>query len=294
MRIRLLGTGTPTPSLERMGSGYMVELGSDVILFDHGSGVHHRMLEAGVQPTQVTHVFFSHLHYDHCVDFPRLFLTRWDQAAGSVPELKVYGPPPIAKMCEQLFSREGVYGPDLIARTEHKLSQDIYEARGGVLPRAWPAPEVTELLSGAAVEENGWKVSVISVPHAQPQLVCLGYRLDSPEGSFAYSGDSGPSKALAELAAGCDVLVHMCHYLSGTELSPELARTCAGHLEVARIGQEAGVKNLVVSHTTEQMNVPGIREKVIREMAEIYSGNLFYGEDLMEIPVAGPSPAKLD
>ena len=38
MRIRLLGTGTPTPSLKRMCSGYVVETGEDVIVFDHGFG----------------------------------------------------------------------------------------------------------------------------------------------------------------------------------------------------------------------------------------------------------------
>ena len=32
MRIRLLGTGTPTPSLARMCSGYVVEVGNDVIV----------------------------------------------------------------------------------------------------------------------------------------------------------------------------------------------------------------------------------------------------------------------
>ncbi len=48
MRIRLLGTGTPTPSLRRMGSSYMVETGGDTILFDLGPGACHRMLEAGI------------------------------------------------------------------------------------------------------------------------------------------------------------------------------------------------------------------------------------------------------
>lgn len=293
MRIRLLGTGTPTPSLHRMSSSYMVESGDDIILFDHGSGAYHRMLEAGVKPTQITHVFFSHLHYDHCVDYARLLLTRWDQGGGKLRELKVYGPPGIARMTELLFSRDGVFGPDLAARTELKLSQDFYEARGGVLPRAWPMPQVTELRSGEAAEDNGWKVRAISVPHAQPVLVCLAYRLDTAEGSFCYSGDCGPNAPLVELARGCDVLVYMTHYLSGTELSPEMARTCGGHLEVAAAGQQAGVKNLVVSHTTEQMDAPGMKERVIREMAEIYKGNLFFGEDLMEVPVGAPKPSKL-
>ena len=76
MKIRLPDTGTPTPSLSRMSSGYMIELGNQVILFDHGPGTYHRMMEAGIKATRVTHVFFSHLHYDHCLDYALLVLTR--------------------------------------------------------------------------------------------------------------------------------------------------------------------------------------------------------------------------
>ena len=92
MRIRLLGTGTPTPSLKRMSSGYLVETGARKILFDFGPGAYHRMLEAGVKPVEITDVFFTHLHYDHCLDYVRLVMTRWDQGAGKIPELNVYGP----------------------------------------------------------------------------------------------------------------------------------------------------------------------------------------------------------
>ena len=72
----ILGSGTPTPSLRRMCSGYLVKVGGDCILLDHGFGAHHRLLELGIKATQVTHVLFSHLHYDHIGDYPRLLLTR--------------------------------------------------------------------------------------------------------------------------------------------------------------------------------------------------------------------------
>ena len=49
----------------------------------------------------------------------------------------------------------------------------------------------------------------------------------------------------------------------------------------------------MVSHVTEQMDVPGVRERLINEMAAVYSGNIIWGEDLMEIPVDDPRPAKL-
>ncbi|MSP67705.1 MAG: MBL fold metallo-hydrolase [Alphaproteobacteria bacterium] len=293
MKITLLGTGTPTPSLKRMSSGYMVEVGDDVILFDHGPGSYHRLLEAGRKATDVTHVFFTHLHYDHCSDYVRLLLTRWDQGGGRIPELKVYGPPGIRRMTELLFSREGAFAPDLVARTEHELSVHIYELRGGKRPRRWPEPAVQELRSGQETSEHGWRVTTTSVVHVQPQLVCYGYRLDTAEASFVYSGDAGPCTAMEKLAADCDVLVHMCHFISGTESSPEFARTCMGHKDLAELGRKARVRNLVVSHVTEQMDVPGVRERLIREMTAVYPGNLFWGEDLMQIPIGDPRPMKL-
>jgi hypothetical protein len=33
---------------------------------------------------------------------------------------------------------------------------------------------------------------------------------------------------------------------------------------------------------------------VTREVGEIYKGNIFFGEDLMEVPVQGPKAARLD
>ena len=72
MKLTLLGTGTPTPSLKRASSGYMLEIGPDLILLDHGPGAHHRLLESGKRAVDVTHMLFSHLHYDHCADFIRL------------------------------------------------------------------------------------------------------------------------------------------------------------------------------------------------------------------------------
>jgi ribonuclease BN (tRNA processing enzyme) len=262
------------------------------MLFDFGPGAYHRLLEAGVKPVQVTDVFFTHLHYDHCLDYIRLLMTHWDQGAGRIPELNVYGPAHTARMTDLIIN--GVFAPDLEARTELPMSQAVFVARGGTLPRAKPRPVIRELKNGDSVAGEGFTVRVQSVIHAQPVLECFGYRLEAEGASFAYSGDAGPCKAMEELALGADVMVHMCHFISGTALNAEFAKRNGGHLEVARLAQAAGVRNLVASHITEQMDVPGVRERVIREMAEIYRGNLFFGEDLMEIPVGAPGPRKLD
>jgi len=36
LTITLLGTGTPAPSLSRQSSGYVIEVGDDLIVWDHG------------------------------------------------------------------------------------------------------------------------------------------------------------------------------------------------------------------------------------------------------------------
>jgi ribonuclease BN (tRNA processing enzyme) len=294
MRLWLLGTGTPTPSLRRMCSGYVVRVGSDVMVFDHGFGAHHRLLELGVAATEVTHAFFSHHHYDHMGDYPRLLLTRWDQGAGRIPELNVYGPPGIAAITERLIADDGAFGPDLISRTRNQASLDVYRARGGRGERARPQPAVRELAKADVVEGDGWTVRTAEVHHFQPHLTSYGYRLDADGQSFVYSGDTGPCRALAALAQDCDVLVHMCHYLTGTALSKTYAAFTMGHLELAELAQGARVRNLVLSHMTLQFDKPGMRERVIREVGETYKGNVYFGEDLMEIPFGSPLPAKLD
>jgi len=294
MKLWLLGTGTPTPSLRRMCSSYLLQVGGEYFLFDHGFGAHHRLLELGIEATKVSRVFFSHHHYDHIGDYPRLLLTRWDQGAGHVPELEVYGPRGMAAITERLIADDGAFGLDLISRTQNQASLDVYRARGGEGERARPHPVIHELAPGDVASGDGWTVRAVEVHHFQPHLTSLGYRLDAEGHSFVYSGDTGPCRALQTLAQDCDVLVHMCHYLTGTAFSKTFAAYTMGHREVAELAHAARVRNLVLSHVTTQFDRPGMRERVLREVGEIYKGNIYFGEDLMEIPFTSPEASKLD
>ncbi len=295
MKITLLGTGTPTPSVNRVGSSYLIEIGSSHILMDHGPGASHRYLQTGKRITEISHLFFSHLHYDHCADYPRLVLQRWDQSNGGVPELEVYGPPPLARMTESLFGSDGAFSPDIEARIKHQASIDIFEKRGGTPPRKAPAPRIRELAPGELVHGPDWTVKVGEAQHMQPYLQCLAYRIDSEVGSMCYSGDSGGrSEQIIQLASGCDVLIHMVHFLSGTEPTEIYRETCGNHMDTAYIAREAGVKTLVLSHILEQIDQPGIRERVIAEMSAVFKGTIIWGEDLMEVPFQGAMPGRME
>jgi len=293
-RITLLGTGTPAPSLERQGSGYLFEVGNDLIVMDHGPGAHHRLLESGHRAVDVRHAFFTHLHYDHCMDYGRLVLQRWDQGADRIPDLDVYGPAPIKRMTDLLFGEDGVYGPDIRARIEHRSSIDQFEARGGKAPRKRPAPRVREVRPGDTIQGDGWKVTVGKANHVQPYLECLAFRLDAPDGSVCYAGDSGASDEVVELARGCDVLIHMNHYFSGTAPSPAYRAACGNHRDNAVTAKKAGVKTLVLTHFLGQIDQPRLREQIVHEIQQTFDGKVVWGEDLMQLTLAGPTIAKIE
>jgi ribonuclease BN (tRNA processing enzyme) len=285
MRLTLLGTGTPAPSLERQSSGYLIEVAGEALLFDHGPGAHHRLLESGRRATDITHVLFSHLHYDHCMDYARLVLQRWDQGAGRIPELEVYGPPPIARMTALLFGEDGVYGPDLAARIGHESSLDVFRQRGGTLPRRRPTPRVTEVRAGSVVNGRAWAITVGRAAHVQPYLECLAFRLDSDDGSVCYSGDGSPTDALVELARECDVLVQMNHFFSGREPSAASRAACGHHLGNADLARQAGVKTLVLTHIPPDLDAPDTRERILSDVRQVFDGRVVWGEDLLELTV---------
>jgi ribonuclease BN (tRNA processing enzyme) len=283
VRLTLLGTGTPAPSLSRQSSGYLVDVAGDLLVFDHGPGAHHRLLETGRRSTDVTHAFFSHLHYDHCLDYPRLVLQRWDMGADRISDLDVYGPPPIANMTSQLFAEGGVFDADIRARLGHESSLDVFRSRGGTPPRRRPQPRVQEIHAGSTIEGKSWRVTAGHAAHVQPYLECLAYRIDSDDGSICYSGDSGLCAELVELARGCDVLVQMNHHFSGREPSAAYRAACGNHEDNAAMAQQAGVKTLVLTHVTTEIDTPGIRDQILREISRVFDGRVIFGEDLMAL-----------
>jgi ribonuclease Z len=283
--LTLIGTGTPAPLVHRAGSSYLVELDGRKMLFDCGPGSVRRLLEKGEGLTDIDHLFLTHLHYDHCVDYAYFALTRWDQGVGKIADLQVYGPAPLGCMDESLFATNGVYGPDQEARTLHPGSHFVYEIRGGILPRRRLQTVVSEVEHGSVVEGEGWRVKTAEVVHVQPQLTCLAYRLEAGEQAVVFGGDTAPVESLTELAQGADVLLHMCHFINGVVTDERITGCCSGHLDAARTAQEAGVGTLVLVHLTEQLEQIGVKERVLFEVGEVFDGRVIFGEDLAEVPL---------
>ena len=54
-RIYVLGAGTPTPTADRFGSSYVLELDGQYLMFDCGPAATHKLVQAGcTQPKSPT------------------------------------------------------------------------------------------------------------------------------------------------------------------------------------------------------------------------------------------------
>ena len=96
-RVTLLGTGIPDPKPDRYGSSTLVEAGGDKFVFDCGRGALQRISETGVPIKEANKLFLTHLHSDHTVGIPDLWLTPWIFGRWETP-FRVWGPPGTEKM----------------------------------------------------------------------------------------------------------------------------------------------------------------------------------------------------
>lgn len=273
IKVTLLGTGTPEPSMVRFGPSILVEAGDQKLIFDVGRGALQRLTQINVKYKDIEGVFLTHLHSDHVVGFPDLWLTGWVVGRRDIP-LRVWGPKGTGKMMEHL---EQAFDYDIKIR----LYDDRTSPDGVVI-------EAKDITEGVVYEKNGVKVTAFEVDHA-PIKPAFGYRIDYSGRSVVLSGDTRPSANLIKYAQGTDLLVHEVaspELLKQTGRNEEWVRAIIGHHttpeQAGDIFSKVKPRMAVYSHivmpaATEQDLIPPTRKT--------YSGPLELGEDLMVIEV---------
>ena len=68
--IYVISGGTPTPTPARFGSAHVLKVGDQHLMFDCGPAATHKLVKAGLFPTQIDYLFFTHHHFDHDIDYP--------------------------------------------------------------------------------------------------------------------------------------------------------------------------------------------------------------------------------
>lgn len=274
IKVTLLGTGCPAPVMNRFGSSTLVEAGGQALLFDAGRGALQRLAQARVSWKSVRGIFLTHLHSDHVVGLPDLFLTGWLLPPGRTVSVPVWGP---TGTTEMILHLQQAFAEDIRFRNAYEGA----DSAGVVL-------QATDVSDGVLYDEGGVMVTAFSVQHG-PVIPALGYRIDYAGRSVVLSGDTRPSDAVVRHATGADLLIHEV-------VVPETFR---------RIGVPPDrVQSIIALHTTPEqagevfaMTRPKLAvyshicapaataQDLLPPTRTTYQGPLEVGEDLMVIDV---------
>jgi ribonuclease Z len=262
MRVTLLGTGTPFPNAERFGSAILVEAASKKLLFDCGRGVVIRLTQAGVNPTDLDGLFLTHLHSDHVVGIPDLWLSGW--FLGRSKPLPIWGPPGTRSMAEHLVQ---AFGFDIRIR---QATPDPLPAKGVEI-------DAKEIEQGEIYNDGLTRVSAFLVDHGTVKPA-FGYRIDSVGHSVVISGDTKFCQNLVDFAKGADCLIHAAWSASWKNPAPPSMRSIASAEDAGRVFAIVKPKLAVIYHyKTEE----GLSDAVRKE----YNGPFVIAKDLMVINV---------
>jgi ribonuclease BN (tRNA processing enzyme) len=283
--VYVLGAGGPNPTAPRFGSAHVLSVAGELLMFDCGPAATHKLVKAGLFPTKVDHLFFTHHHFDHNIDYPCFLLCRWDQSIGEENRLQVFGPNLTEKITEGIIGENGVFADDWKARVNHPLSQQVFLNRGGTLPRKPPSVAAKDVGPGLVFSGKDWRVTAAPTEHVQPWLDSLAYRVDSSEVSVVFSGDTRPCESVTSLARNADVMVCMC---TDDEAGSQRAHQGAGSCSTAgaaRMARDAGVKKLILVHIGPHLAEHGPMESGIGEVRSIFDGEIVFSEEVMRIPL---------
>lgn len=273
IRVTLLGTGTPRPLMSRFGPSILVEAGREKIIVDAGRGAAQRIWQLGVAYGDITAVLLTHLHSDHIVGLPDLWLTGWVVGRTDKP-LELWGPAGTTEMASHL---EAAFAFDRVVR----VSDDRMPPAGGRIA----AHDVGEQV---VFDRNGVKVMAFLVDHGAVKPA-LGYRIDYAGHSVVLSGDTRESPNLIRVARGTDLLIHEVAAITeaGLASDPHLRVIASHHTMPERAGEvftAVRPKLAVYSHIV--LRGGATTADMMRLTRTTYDGPLVVGGDLMRFIVA--------
>ncbi|MGI9611245.1 MAG: MBL fold metallo-hydrolase, partial [Acidimicrobiia bacterium] len=176
MRLTVLGSSGSFPGPGNPSSSYLVTHADTSVLLDIGPGSFMRLLDV-MEPADLTAVFVSHVHADHCTDIFALYghlVRRWSEPVSK----PVFVPPGVAEPMAA-FMRAGPEHPfHIVCRFE-------------------------EIEDGFTTALDGMQFRVALTDHPVPTLAV---RVEADGSSLTYSADTGLTGGLAELTLGTDVL----------------------------------------------------------------------------------------
>lgn len=306
MEFQFLGTSSGTPSRARNVTGLALRASSagPWSLVDCGEGTQHQVLRTSLTLHGLRAVFITHMHGDHCYGLPGLLASA--AMAGRTQALPIVGPAPLRRFLEGVMDTSELDLPfalDFVAveelgteallggfgvratalshrmpswgytfterAVERRLDPDRLQAAGVARGEAWgrlQRGEEVVLDDGRVVRPD----EVLQAPRT-PRRIVVG-------------GDNDRPELLLDEARAADVLVHEATYTEAIRLKIGPGPQHSSAQMTARMAQEAGVPNLVLTHFSPRYQdrpAPGQAgmADIAAEARAAYDGRLFLARD---------------
>jgi ribonuclease BN (tRNA processing enzyme) len=245
----VLGTCAAWPEPRRAATGVLVRLDGVSVALDLGPGTLPRLLEV-IPHERLDAVIVTHKHLDHCLDLYPLSVARVFHPE-RLPRIPLYAPPGVFERIAALEDAEGV----------EELRNEIFDVRA--------------FEPGESFEVGPFRVDTRLLPHMVPNA---GLRVQGGGASLAYTGDTGPSDQIVELARGVDLLVSEASWHEVDD------RVGPIHLTARQAGEHAArseASRLMLTHFW-----PGLDRDVSREQAsEAFGGDLLLADEGLRVEV---------
>ena len=274
-QVVVLGTGTPVPDPLRAGAGVAVIHKGQAYLFDAGDGVVSRAIRAHLElgideldPPNIRHIFFTHLHSDHIHDYSVLASKVWWRRSG---RLQAWGPKGLEALTDAMNAMMKVEA-DLRSRG---TPADVISDPGGY------RVEAEEITEGVVFTREDLTIEAFTVPHGGIKPA-FGYKITTDDKTIVISGDTTYSEVLIEKARNADILVH--EVISNKSLAnlPESWQEYHRHShttadKLAEVARKSRPGVLVLYHI---LFFGATAEEVLDEVTAGYDGEVVLATDL--------------
>ncbi len=295
-RLITLGTRSgPNPTVGRAQSSNLLVVNGAPYVIDAGDGVTRRLTRLGTNFRAIDTIFITHPHSDHTSGLGALMSVIYD--SNRTGPVNIYGPPGTGASVHGLLEFAMVNSEIRISDgTKVVAANKIFSGHD----------------TGAGTIFQDANVKVTSVEnthfHFQPGSPGYGkyksyaYRFDTSDRSVVFTGDTGPSDAVATLAKGADLLVSEVtasvdaykeqqikigrwQLMTPEQQAGALRHMSEEHLlpeEVGKLAAHAGVKTVVLTHLPATGNPKEDYKRFADQVGKEFSGPVLIANDLME------------
>ena len=297
MQVTFLGTGGSIPTPQRGLSAVAVRRKNELLLFDCGEGTQRQMIRAGVGFHRKAKVFVTHMHGDHVLGLPGLLQTM--SLLGRKNELEIYGPDGIKDFVESINKtvRFTLTFPVKVSEIDEGMVCEEKEYRvtaaqsGHMIPslayalteKPRPGRFNTKKAKNLGIPEgplwsklqSGESVRLADSRVVEPKMVLGASRAGR---KIVYSGDTGPSEKVVQLAENADLLIHEATFedemkeraIEDGHSTPSIA---------AETAKKAGVKRLVLTHISARYKDANL---LLQQAKQLFV-NTELAEDFLEL-----------